>query len=255
MTTPEIASDTRSASAEIRIDAPPEIVWKALTDAAELERWFPLEARVEPGEGGSIWMSWKNEYAAESRILAWDPPRHLRTTWGMDGVAPPQITDYRLGGRGGSTVLRVVTSGFPADPSWDAWVEGTVDGWRVELESLRLYLEERRGLPRRVVYLRRRVDLPAGEAWARLISSEGLGERPMGGEPFHERPDRQIATIAPRFGGSLFRMSLEPRMDDPDGRDVTLWLSTWGEADPEVEALEREWAATLERLYPEGQTV
>ena len=30
------------------------------------------------------------------------------------------VTDYRLEARGGSTLLRVVTSGFPADPSWDA---------------------------------------------------------------------------------------------------------------------------------------
>ncbi|HET6639495.1 MAG TPA: SRPBCC domain-containing protein, partial [Gemmatimonadota bacterium] len=40
---------TRAAKGEIAIDAPVEVVWKALTDARELERWFPLEARVKPG--------------------------------------------------------------------------------------------------------------------------------------------------------------------------------------------------------------
>lgn len=44
----------RSAGGTVEIEAPIERVWRALTEAAELERWFPLEARVEPGEGGSI---------------------------------------------------------------------------------------------------------------------------------------------------------------------------------------------------------
>jgi uncharacterized protein YndB with AHSA1/START domain len=255
MTEPETRPDTRSATGEVRIEAPPEVVWKALTDAAELERWFPLEARVEPGEGGKIWMSWKNEFAAESAILAWDPPRHLRTGWGFHGEGPPQVTDYRLDGEGGSTVLRVVTSGFPTEASWDAWVEGTVDGWLFELASLRLYLEEHRGEPRRTIYLRRRVPLSYAEAWARLVSPEGFGARPLGGEPFHERPDRQYAAVVPELGGALFRMSLEPCMPDPGARDVTLWLSGWGDAGAAFDAIEREWAATLERLYPEGAPV
>lgn len=253
MTDTRDTPDTRSASGEVRIDAPPELVWKALTDAAELERWFPLEARVEPGEGGKIWMSWKNEYAAESRILEWDPPRHLRTTWGFDGEGPPLVTDYRLEGDGGATILRVVTSGFSTDPSWDAWVEGTNDGWRFELESLRLYLERHRGEPRRTIYLRRRVRLPREEAWARLVSPDGMGERPLGGEPFHDRPERQRAAIVPEPGGALLRMSLEPCMTVPDARDVTLWLSAWGGSGAELDRIEGEWAATLERLYPEGE--
>lgn len=48
---------TWCATGHIEIDATPERVWKALTDAADLVRWFPLEAKVEPGEGGGIYMS------------------------------------------------------------------------------------------------------------------------------------------------------------------------------------------------------
>ena len=112
-------------------------MWQALTDASELERWFPLEARVTPGEGGSIYMSWKNEYTGESSILVWDPPHHLRTSWGFDATGQSQVTDYLLEGRGRRTVLRVVTSGFPLDASWDGWVEGTRRGWVFELSALK----------------------------------------------------------------------------------------------------------------------
>jgi uncharacterized protein YndB with AHSA1/START domain len=37
----------------IDVNAPADAVWSALTEARELTRWFPLEARVVPGEGGS----------------------------------------------------------------------------------------------------------------------------------------------------------------------------------------------------------
>ena len=57
----------------IRIEASPDAVWKALTDAEDLANWFPLEARVTPGAGGSIWMSWRNEYVFETPGLILDP--------------------------------------------------------------------------------------------------------------------------------------------------------------------------------------
>ena len=42
------------AKAEIDVTAPASEVWKALTNADELRRWFPLEARVMPGVGGKV---------------------------------------------------------------------------------------------------------------------------------------------------------------------------------------------------------
>lgn len=252
------AGATRSAEGSVEIDAPPERVWRALTEAAELERWFPLEARVEPGEGGSIFMSWKNEYAGESEILVWDPPRHLRTSWGApDEGGPAQVTDYYIEGRkGGGTILRVVTSGFPTDSSWDDWVEGTRKGWRFELESLRRYLEDHDGEDREVVYLRRRVPLTREEAWGRLFGPGGLGGRPLGGEPFDDSPPAQYAAVVDDPPGAVLRVSTEPCGPGVEAKDVTLWLQAWGgrEAGGLVELQER-WREMLGRLFPEGETL
>lgn len=44
---------TRSVEQIIEIDAPVEAIWKALTDAEEMTRWFPLEAGTNPD--GSVW--------------------------------------------------------------------------------------------------------------------------------------------------------------------------------------------------------
>jgi len=41
---------------QTEVAASPAEVWQALT--AELTKWFPLEARVTPGEHGKIFVSW-----------------------------------------------------------------------------------------------------------------------------------------------------------------------------------------------------
>lgn len=247
---------TRAVEATIELEAPPETVWRALTDARELERWFPLEARVEPGEGGTVFMSWKNEYAAESRITVWEPGRHLQITWGFTDEEKEitQLTDFHLEGAKGRTVLRVVTSGFPNDPAWDAWYEGTRQGWAYELASLKRYLERHRGQDREVVYLRRRVELPGQEAWDRLFAPGALAERPLDSRPFIESPPVQYAgDVDDR--NALVRVGIEPCMGKPDFRDVTLWMSAWGATPEDLASLRRDWTALLERIYPEGETL
>lgn len=246
---------TRAAEGRAEIHAPPERVWRALTEAAELERWFPLEARVEPGEGGEIFMSWKNEYSGSSKILTWDPPHHLRISWGGEDDAAAQVTDYHIEGRGGRTLLRVVTSGFPPDASWDDWVEGTRLGWLFELTSLKRYLEENDGEDRRVVYLRRRVHLPRQEAWDRLFGPRGLDPRELSRSTFSVEEPRQYVGETRDPAGGLLRISTEPCEPGTRGKDVTLFLSVWGDREERLEDLEREWTALLEGLFPAGETV
>lgn len=61
----------------IDIEATPEHVWKALTDAGELTRWFPLQARVTPGTGGRMFWGWDNHWAWESQIEVWELHKRL----------------------------------------------------------------------------------------------------------------------------------------------------------------------------------
>ena len=55
------------------IKATPDAVWRALTEAEELVRWLPLEARVTPGEGGTMLWTWKEGWRWETRIAEWTP--------------------------------------------------------------------------------------------------------------------------------------------------------------------------------------
>lgn len=256
------ARDTRDAAGEVWIDAAPERVWRALTEARELERWFPLEADVDPGVGGTLRMSWGSEYDAEMSILAWEPPHHLRTQWFGQAV----VTDYRIEAEGGGTRIRAVSSGFPLDASWDEWVEGTVRGWAYELRALKHYLEQHDGRARRALFLRRRVTLPRQEAWDRLTGSGGLAERWTTGERIDEAPPVQVATVLDDPAGAMTRASVEPVFhggasagpgERQHAHDVTLWISLWGEGEdgPRIQEIDEEWTAALERMFPDGKTI
>jgi uncharacterized protein YndB with AHSA1/START domain len=246
-------SGERSAEGRIEVRAPVERVWRALTEASELERWFPLESRVEsPGEGGRIYMSWGGEYAGWSEIEAWDAPRHLRTSWGWsEGEA--QVTDYWLEGDGETTRVRVVTSGFPADATWDDLVEGTRLGWLFELRQLKHYLERHADEDRRAAYIRRRVSLERSEAWRRL--TDGLDVDHLAAEVVDRSPPWQLAAVAGEPADGLIRLTIDPTHHDPSLRDVTVWLCAWGDARAGVEEAAAHWRAELARLFPEGEAL
>ena len=250
-----VSDGTRSAEGRIDIEATADRVWRALTDARELERWFPLDARVEPGEGGTIWMSWRNEFAGDMRILVWDPPRHLRTAWSFhESDHPAQVTDYTIESQGGRTVVRAVTSGFPLDPSWDGWVEGTNRGWAFELRSLKHYLERHAGEPRHVSYVRRRTALPAREAWQRLEKNPDVRRLLDAGEPFDQRPGGQHASVLPVPHDDLFRISIEPGAPGTDQTEVVMFLSSWGGQERRTRDLAARWTEVLAQVFPDGTT-
>jgi len=249
-----LQDQTRSAEGQTEVEATAERVWQALTDGRELVRWFPLDAKVEPRPGGSFYLSWQNEFAATTEIQVWDPPHHLRTGWSFHAEGPSQVTDYYIESKGGRTVVRAVTSGFPLDESWDGWVEGTNRGWAFELRSLKHYLERHAGEPRHVVYLRRRIPLSSREAWSRLSGDRELAPWLTGGQIFDERHASQHAAVVNDPPDALFRISVEPGGPGSDQREIVLWLSAWGNHEHRVDELRRGWAGVLERMFPEGST-
>src|SRR5512134_2687305 len=113
---------SRSLQRHVTIAAAPAAVWSALTEAEELTRWFPLEARVEPGVGGAIFVRWDDADQGESRITIWEPERHLGTV-GWAGDLREIVTDYYLEAADGGTRLRVVNSGFGRGADWDEMLD------------------------------------------------------------------------------------------------------------------------------------
>jgi len=264
----------------IEIDAPPEAVWKALTDAQELMRWFPLKAEVKPGPAGSIWMSWGPPWEGGSRIEIWEPERHLRNRGFIEAEADQaELTatsvvavDYYIESRGGKTVLRLVHSGFEAGSDWDDELfDGTRRGWQYELRSLRHYLESHHGADRLVAWPRVRVSVPAEEVFRRLLGPEGFlregkieglreGDRyrmrAVTGEVFegmvvvNELPKDFAGTVRNLNNALLAVRTHEVCGHEPGaGHEGSIWLSTYGVPQVEVEAFRARWQEVLNRLF------
>jgi uncharacterized protein YndB with AHSA1/START domain len=64
---------------------PVEQVWAALTEPDRLRRWFPSDVSLEPFVGGTVTFSGDpNLESSTGTVLAFDPPRRLAFTWGLD---------------------------------------------------------------------------------------------------------------------------------------------------------------------------
>ncbi len=264
------------------IDASVEAVWKALADADELTRWFPMEAHVTPGPGGSISMAWRETYQGEGRIKIWEPNRRLSYSFpqpdGADTASvPPTMVDFQLEGRGGKTHLRMVHSGFGGHEGWKNEYDGIRRGWDFELRGLRHYLEHHPGKPREVVWARAQIGVPLEEAWSRLFGpdgflKEGKLEKPGEGDRYEIQaatgdrfegivhiygPPKDFCATVDNMNMAFLRFRLDPAGAGGSGAEsdrfeVNLWLSTYGIPKEQVLAIEGRWNDLLGKLFPES---
>lgn len=247
--TPEPAlAGTRSIEVERTVSAPPEEVWDTLTTSEGLRNWFPLDARVEPGEGGSVWLSWGPGCEGEAAIHVWERPRRFGWTerHGNDEHGRPVeiAVDFHIEGREGSTVVRVVQSGFGASEQWDAMIDAITDGWTYFLFNLAFYFRVHRGKDRTMVWRRVATTVPRNQVWERLREAGLVGDpapdgavdvrldRPREAEVVSRRDGFHFAAVVPELGDSVLFVELE-------GANVGLWLSTYGLASERVAELQR----------------
>lgn len=134
---------------DIEIDAPPEHVFKALTDPKEMERYIAQQATVELKVGGRYSFGW--ESGGPIKILDLVPNELLSYSWRFEREGEPETAvTWELAGSGGKTRLTLVHSGFdPAEPRNDygvgwmgflVWMKSMLEsgpGWkRAELRSV-----------------------------------------------------------------------------------------------------------------------
>ena len=268
----------RSFEMSIDINARIEDVWRALTDAGELVRWFPLDAHVVPGEGGVMRWGWGDGWSGESRIAEWAPNRRLKLVearQGYDADGKPLdhprenrhvIVEVTLESHAGTTRLRLVNSGFGHGADWDDELDGVSAGWQSELRSLRLYLEHHRGCDRLLAWSKTSSDLSPADIWSRLLQTgalafEGRGGIPLEGERF------ALAFLGERLEGTValsipddFMACVESYHDGTlrvgtfrgGGRTgVMVILASYDASDaPRVKAFERKANEFLARTFP-----
>jgi uncharacterized protein YndB with AHSA1/START domain len=157
MTTTIVTPDQDAIVAEIHISAPPERVFKAISDADELPHWFggsaecPLKSwKMEPRAGGrysyttqkgSIMVNGVSEFKCYGDIVEFDPPRVLAYTWFGNWHDDPKrstLVRWELTPKQGGTHVRVTHSGLASLPVARKDYAG---GWPGVVEHLKKFVE------------------------------------------------------------------------------------------------------------------
>jgi uncharacterized protein YndB with AHSA1/START domain len=188
---------------ELRFEvaAPREDVWRALVDPAALVGWFASDARVTPEVGGE-WYVAHGEYGASSTIDELVPNERLATSHEGKG------SEFLLEGRKGTTVLRVVQSGFG-----ESELASLERGWASYAQTLGHYLERHRDEPAAATY-----SYSSGAGTVADALDALRHALPDDADVFDESP-RSIGARVPALGDGIYRGSVEGN----DGQ-VLIWV-------------------------------
>jgi uncharacterized protein YndB with AHSA1/START domain len=145
---------TRGYAHRIDIRADIDTVWRALIDPVTLARWYTPATRVDAREGGSFWARPDMDLSREAHIDVFAPPRRLRLIYmpvpELSAEEAVIVDDFLLDrdeltarerNSGPVTVLRLLGSGIPESPNWDAMYLRLRGGWERALRRLKLTLE------------------------------------------------------------------------------------------------------------------
>jgi uncharacterized protein YndB with AHSA1/START domain len=130
-----------------RVDvlAEPDEVWRALTDVGQLTRWCSPRAEIRARQGGLFRASVDRVTEFEAHIDVFEPPRRLRLIYLPGGQAPPaetvMVDDFILDAKAGGTIVRLLGSGVPATPQWDAQYQRLRTGWQQAMTRLKVLVE------------------------------------------------------------------------------------------------------------------
>jgi uncharacterized protein YndB with AHSA1/START domain len=146
---------TRDIRLAATIRAKPELVYRSLTSARELTRWWLQGAETDARNAGRLRMVWPRVRGGDGVRAAGfgerlgvfvdlEPARKVAWLWkparGEKGV--PSLTSiFVLPARGGKSEVTLVHAGFPSAASADELYHGYARAWEDGLAKLKLYLE------------------------------------------------------------------------------------------------------------------
>ena len=205
--------ENRHLAKEIELAATPEQVWQAVSTPEGMSVWFVPHEHT----GEEIEADFGGDNTQAGQVLEWEPGR--RVVYGAPGPdgEPPMTIEFLVEGKeDGTTVLRLVQSGFFGGDDWEAEYDGFGKGWDMFFHNLAEYFRYFPGLPVTSVVATGFTTLSGETVWAGLLARLGaadpaLGERvrltPEGLEPIEgvvDLRDRLLLGIRTEHGFSRF---------------------------------------------------
>jgi len=129
--------------------APPERVFRALTEPTQLQKWFVSSAKFSPRTGGNYTFNWGGEISQSGKVLGYTRDKSLSLSWpqvqrgkelGMTRAA------FKLKPKDKGTILDVNHTGFKSGALWNENYAAVSSGWAYFLQNLRSVLEYGRDL-------------------------------------------------------------------------------------------------------------
>lgn len=147
----EIDADTFSVRRTIHISAPPDKVWRTVTEPELISRGFGHVTLAGAGVGATGTIGWPGEPRTPIRVESFDPPSEVSYRWCNDEDTPPDRLDaarstvftFTLEPTPTGIRLTVVETGFEHTGDPAANMADHRDGWDGELDSLVALLEGR----------------------------------------------------------------------------------------------------------------
>lgn len=127
-----------SSTEELHVDASPDEVWAAIATGPGIDSWFMGRNDVDPGQ---VVRQAFGGYTPEHRISGWEPGKRLAYESGTAPDGRFVAYEFLIEGRDrGSTVVRVVNSGFLPGDDWADEFEAMTEGGALFMHTLATYL-------------------------------------------------------------------------------------------------------------------
>ena len=125
------------------VNAEQSRVFKALTDAEELMKWFPTFVKTDPRAGGKLRYEWEfeaseNDGFQDMEYLEFVGGEKFSHTW--DAGGQDTIVTFALSGSNGATEVRLTHMGWEDGLDDDVQMHGEI--WAGYMQNLKVYLEE-----------------------------------------------------------------------------------------------------------------
>ncbi|HWF99100.1 MAG TPA: SRPBCC domain-containing protein [Steroidobacteraceae bacterium] len=138
---------TRGYAHRIDLAADVQTVWRALTDPTQLITWCSPQAEIRARAGGLFRACVDRVTELEAHIDVFEPERRMRLIYLPSAALPPAdsalVDDFILepDARARGTILRLLGSGVPGSPEWDAQYLRLRTGWQAAMTRLKALIE------------------------------------------------------------------------------------------------------------------
>jgi Activator of Hsp90 ATPase homolog 1-like protein len=214
--------DVKPFRVEVAIRTPQIEVWRALTEPAQVRRWFGWDYAGLDDEVELMFVT-NAKHEPPARILMFEGEDHSAIEVEADGA---------------HTVVRAVYPASLDDVEFDDAYDQIEEGWRAFLLQLRDYLERHPGKRRRTIRL-------TSEAKPIAVLAAVAGE--VEGESRRASPHLSVTTTESYGQGLVIVDSSEP-LDSADSGRVNVTITTYGLDDERFAGLRQRWQAILNEL-------